>query len=80
MKNENQELLVCEGIIFTYSKLGQPFFLRENAKDCYGGISPRDWMPEELRKMAEYIEANPNCKLFSDGSGSSEVGKIINHK
>ena len=63
-------VLLCEGLIFTHSKLGQSFFLRENAKDCYNGISPRDWTPTELRKMADYIDANPDCKLFSDGSGS----------
>ena len=64
------KLLLCEGLIFTYSKLGQPFFLRENATDCYKGISPRDWTSDELRKMADYIDNNPKCKLFSDGSGS----------
>lgn len=61
---------LCEGVVFKYSALGEPFFLRENATDCYRGISPTDWTPNELRKMADYIEANPRCKLFIDGSGS----------
>ena len=73
LKNENPtfgNVMLCEGLVFTYSKLGQPFFLRTDATDCYKGICPRDWTPTELRKMADYIDANPNCKLFSDGSGS----------
>lgn len=64
----NNEITLCEDIVFKYSKLGQPFFLRKNAKDCYNGISPIDWTPAELRKIADYIDANPNCKLFNDGS------------
>lgn len=69
-QSNNANVLLCEGVIFTYSKLGQPFFLRENATDCYKGISPRDWTSDELRKMADYIDTNPKCKLFSDGSGT----------
>jgi hypothetical protein len=69
-QSNNANVRLCEGLIFTYSKLGHPFFLRENAKDCYLGICPRDWTPIELRKIADYIDANPNCKFFRDGSGS----------
>lgn len=64
-----RHLNITEDIIFTYSGLGQPFFLHENAIDCRIGISPRDWTVEELRKIADYMESNPNCKTFSDGSG-----------
>ena len=69
-EKQNNRIYLCEGLIYTYSELGQPFFLREDAKDCDNGICPREWTPTELRKMADYIEANPNCKLFSDGSGA----------
>ena len=58
-----------ENIIFVYSKLGEPFFVKENAINCYNGISLADWTAIELRKIADYIEANPKCKLFNDGSG-----------
>lgn len=58
-----------EEIYFTYSRLGQPFFLRNGDKDCSDGICSRDWKPNELRLIADYIEKNPNCILFHDGSG-----------
>ncbi len=61
--------VIFEGIIFTHSKLGQPFFLKEGANDCRNGISPRDWTASQLRKIADYMDSNPNCRLFSDGSG-----------
>lgn len=60
---------VAENIMFTYSGLGQPFFLRKDAVDCRRGISPQDWTADELRKIADYIESNPNCRAYSDGSG-----------
>lgn len=58
-----------DDIYFTYSTLGQPFFLRNGDKDCSNGISSRDWKPNELRLIADYIEKNPNSVLFHDGSG-----------
>lgn len=59
-----------EGLIFRYSALGQPFFLREEATDCGGGITPRDWTANELRIIADFMDNNPTCRLYRDGSGS----------
>lgn len=53
-----------DGIEFRYSKLSCPYFVKEGAFDCTDGISPRDWTPKQLRDMADYIEANPDCKKF----------------
>ncbi len=63
-------ILVCKNVIFTYSKLGEPFFVTGVTRNCHRGISPRDWTPDELRKMADFMDENPNCKLFNDGSGA----------
>lgn len=34
-------------------------------------IHPYDWTVTQLREIADYMEQNPNCSLFSDGSGST---------
>lgn len=47
--------------------------IRRGAPDWTGGVSPRDWTPSELREMANYIEAHPESKLYSDGSGGETV-------
>ena len=57
-----------KSIIFLYSSLGQPFFVRRNATDCYRGISPKDWTANELRLMADFIDKNPESRRFRDGS------------
>jgi hypothetical protein len=55
-----------EGIKLQYSKLSCPYFVKEGALDCAGGISPRDWTIKQLRDMADYIEANPECTKFKE--------------
>lgn len=40
MKQENNIIIsISENVVFRYSKLGQPFFLKKDAKDCNGGIN-----------------------------------------
>jgi hypothetical protein len=34
-----------------------------------------DWSVSQLRAIADYMEENPNCTLFSDGSGKKEKYK-----
>lgn len=67
MKNKKQK--VTEGIVLTRTKLGESVFVRKNAKDASRSIRPDDWSISELRAIADYMEANPKCSLFSDGSG-----------
>ena len=68
MKHKLQKL--GKGIVFTRTALGSPVFIKRGAKSAYGSISPRDWSISQLRLMADYMEENPKCGLFSDGSGS----------
>ncbi len=63
--------LIQVGVILTRTNLGEAVFLKEGAKfaDMYSSIRPSQWSPKQLRLMADYMEANPNCALMSDGSG-----------
>lgn len=67
MKNKRQK--VTNGVVFTRTKLGQPVFIKENAKSALDSISTDDWTISQLRAMADYMEKNPRCGLYSDGSG-----------
>lgn len=67
MKNKTQK--VTKGVVFTRTKLGEAVFIKKNAKSASGAIRPNDWSISQLRAMADYMEANPKCTLFSDGSG-----------
>jgi D-alanine-D-alanine ligase-like ATP-grasp enzyme len=61
------------GFEFRYTSLGDPVFVKKGATDASYGIHVRNWTVEQLRVIADYIEANPNCYLMSDGSGSDET-------
>lgn len=67
MKNKKQK--VTKGVVFTRTKLGESVFVRKNAKSASMAIRPDDWRISELRAIADYMESNPKCSLFSDGSG-----------
>lgn len=65
MKN----VLRANKIEFTTTKLGEPVFIKEGSKSAMDSIRPHDWSISQLRAIADYMEANPKCSLFSDGSG-----------
>lgn len=63
-----------EELTFTRTKLGQAVFMKnENIKDSFAdahnSIRPENWTPNQLRAMADFMETNPNCTLYHDGSG-----------
>jgi hypothetical protein len=61
--------LKASGLEFTNTALGAGVFIPIGAKDAMNGLFPRDWTVKQLRAMADYMEANPNCTIFDDGSG-----------
>ncbi len=70
---------ITDSIEFRYSKLGAPFITRLNS-DYVGidtSISTRAWTPNELRLIADFIEANPHCKLYDDGSGKESYDRFF---
>jgi hypothetical protein len=63
--------LITDDLIFARTSLGEGVFIHSAEIDARNGIRPSEWTPEELRAMADYMEANPNCTLFEDGSGEA---------
>lgn len=62
--------LTESGIEYRRTKLGQAMFvpLGTTGRFAEKMLSPCDWS-SQLRAMADYMEANPECSLFEDGSG-----------
>ncbi len=54
---------------YKQTALGANVFVKEGAYDADGGIYPSEWTVAQLRFIADYMEANPDCSLYSDGSG-----------
>lgn len=59
------------GLKFIHTTLGQAAFI---PKDTVGNVAtkilfPDYWSIAQLRAMADYMEAYPNCTIYSDGSG-----------
>ncbi len=67
----SKNIKIVNDIIFTYASIGYPVFIRENAYSADGGINPQKFSVKELRKIADYMESNPECSLYIDGSKSS---------
>ena len=65
----NKEELVDKGIVFTKTNIGEAVFIHKGDKDASNSVRPSNWTPTQLRAMADYMEENPNCTLFDDGSG-----------
>lgn len=59
------------GLEFRRTRLGQASFIPLGTTGNYARkmMLPDDWSVAELKAMAKYMEADPNCTLFSDGSG-----------
>jgi hypothetical protein len=58
------------GIRFTHTALGEPVFVKLGATCAEYSIRSRDYSPKQLRAIADYIENNPKCILYDDGSGA----------
>ena len=73
MKIKNKDFIeeadLGKNLKFARTSLGEAVFIRKDADDAGGAVRPEDWSPKELRKMADFMEENPNCTVFIDGSG-----------
>lgn len=70
-KWEQEEKLLSEvGIKYTRTRLGEAVFVHKGARGVIPMLFPSEWSIAELRAIADYMEQNPRCSLFSDGSGS----------
>lgn len=49
-----------EKIVFVYTKLGEPYFIKESDKTTHDGISLLRWSASDLRNLAKYIEDHPH--------------------
>ena len=63
------EIGLCPGLIFCRTSLGEAVFIHDGGGDASNCVKPSEWTPDQLRKMADYMEMHPNCTIFSDGSG-----------
>lgn len=66
----NRQLLSL-GIKISRTKIGQAVFVPEETAQSFATkmLFPSDWSIAQLRAMADYMEVNPKCSLFEDGSG-----------
>lgn len=58
------------GLIFRKTALGQAVFTPIGDVDAHNGLFPDHWTVGQLRAIANFMEKNPNCTIFDDGSGS----------
>jgi len=56
-----------DGIAFTRTKLGEPVFIRVDSR-FKEMLSFRQWTSDELRAIADWMDAHPKERLYSDGS------------
>ena len=66
----DNDTLLAIGIVFKKTNLGEAVFIHIKDEDASNSVRPDNWTPTQLRLMADYMEANPNCTLFEDGSGN----------
>ena len=59
------------GLEFRRTRLGQAAFIPKGTDSSFAEkiMFPDNWSKAEFRAMADYMDAFPNCTLFSDGSG-----------
>jgi hypothetical protein len=59
------------GLEFRHTQLGKAAFIPKGTKGSFADkiMFPDDWSKAEFRAMADYMEAFPDCTLFSEGSG-----------
>lgn len=78
--NENDPATKAEkrlresGVGIEMNFVGQRVFVLSREGDNFlqfKGIKPMEWTVEQLRAMADYMEAFPECSRFRDGSGQN---------
>jgi hypothetical protein len=65
----NYEPLLAIGLEFKKTRLGQAVFIPREDSDAHNGLFPDRWTIAQLRAMASFMEQNPNCTIYDDGSG-----------
>jgi hypothetical protein len=68
-----KDLLEKVGLAFVPTKLGENVFIHLHEiglSHFLLSIRPNNWSVSQLRAIADYMEANPDCTLYSDGSGN----------
>lgn len=71
-QSKAKKRLLASGMIYTRTKLGAGVFIEtksENLAFSHEMYFPHKFTIEQLRAMADYMEAFPECSLFEDGSG-----------
>jgi len=61
--------LIESGIRYRRTQLNEGVFIKDNAEDASESIRPGNWTIKQLESILEYMKKNPQCSLFSDGSG-----------
>ena len=62
--------LLAVGLEFRRTTLGQASFVpKDTGRFAAKVIFPEEWSKAEFRAMTNYMDAFPNCTLYSDGSG-----------
>lgn len=69
---EAKQILESSGLEFKKTALGQAAFVPKGTKGKYADkiLFPDDWSASQFEAMAHYMRTNPNCTIFSDGSGN----------
>lgn len=57
-------------VLFVKGQLENAMFLNTERHGSPNLLQISDWSIENLRAMADYMEAFPNCTIYSDGSGT----------
>jgi len=74
MKKKNIPMFkkLKNNVIFTRTALGSPIIIHKKdinkSYPTHGIINLDDWTKEQLHIISNYMEANPNCTLYPDGS------------
>jgi hypothetical protein len=63
---KKKRVSVCRGVVFTRTNLGEPVFIHPKDLDASDSVRAFYWTPKQLRKMADYMEANPNVRKIGD--------------
>jgi len=74
MEENLNNVLKLMGMRFSYTRFGEPIFVKEHIIDIDAGntIPARDWMPQQLEMVAHLMRVFPDCKEFEDYTPDDE--------